>query len=655
MPKVSVVVSTYNRKVLLKRAIDSVLSQSFPDFELLICDDGSNDGTSLVVKDYEKLDPRVKYLKLKHFGNHSRPKNRGIKASKGAYIAFLDDDNEFRPDHLQALVNTLDLNPDIDVAYGQRWIIDDDGKFPSQVGATSEHNSYLLLQRNYIDTSDVLVRREALFAVGGFDERFKKFLDWNLWVRMDKANFRFKLVPLVITDYHLHTGMMSNDKLDSKGALTPAWDAFNCEIRLPFLGKIETEPRIAIFSLTYDRIEETKPCFESLYKTAGYPFDHFVVDNGSKDGTVDYLRKTYPDMTIIENPENKGISIASNQAIDAIKASDVHYDVIMKVDNDALFKNDGWLAKMVEIWKSNNRIALSCYVQGLVDNPGGAPRVTTGSICGELIGMTKHLGGICHFVDARAYDRFRWDEDSFLHGIQDLEFSNYLNSNGYQMGYLENWYVNHGLDGTAGQILRHKDYFERRKLEKSTKPVIKKDYKKIQEDESAYSRGTIWGDRIKDTITAYGKYINGSVLDVGCGDGMAMEILTARGHDVFGVDISTPKIILCKNKGLMAQEGRMEKLPFLTKSIDTIFCSHTLEHAEDLQKACDEIMRVARRAVIVVPIEEHTDNHGHTSPIKDKDFLLSHFSNYTVVFEEENNRLEKEHVLVLDFNDGNSN
>lgn len=90
-----------------------------------------------------------------------------------------------------------------------------------------------------------------------------------------------------------------------------------------------------------------------------------------------------------------------------------------------------------------------------------------------MIGITKHLGGICHFVDAHAYDNFRWDEESTLHGIQDMELSIHLLQAGYRMGYLESYFAEH-FEGTEGQEKRYPEYFERRKLEKVTK-YAKKD------------------------------------------------------------------------------------------------------------------------------------------------------------------------------------
>jgi len=475
--RVSVITSTFNRDKRLKKAIESVLRQSFKEFEYVIVDDGSTDSTQEVVKSFN--DPRIRYIRRpKNFGKDTRPKNEGILASKGEYISFLDDDNTFRPDHLQVLVNELDNNPEIALVYGNRWVTDEDKQRPPMMGFTSDFKPTYLLQRNYIDTSEVMVRRESLFEVGGFDESLSKYIDRNLWVRLEKCGFNFKHVPIIITDYTLHSGSKSKkvftkaeqELLNASGESRniPEWDPLNCEIALPYLGEVK-EPRVAIFTITYDRLDYTERTNEALQATAGYPYFHLFVDNGSTDGTAKGLKELQqlkPDTKAILNSKNLGISKASNQAIDFLTTEG--FDIIMKVDNDCLFQNKGWLATMVKIWKVNRRLALSCYVEGLKDSPGGAPREAYGMIAGELLGMTKHLGGICHFVDAKAYKKFRWDEHSFLHGMQDVEFSQYLQFNGYQCAYLENWFCEH-MDRTEGQLAKYPEYFERRKQEKTTR------------------------------------------------------------------------------------------------------------------------------------------------------------------------------------------
>jgi glycosyltransferase involved in cell wall biosynthesis len=458
--KISVIMSTHDgRKELCKRAIESVIAQTFTDWELVICDDASKDGTNQMVKDFNN--PKIKYIhRDTNFGNDTRPKNEAIMKSTGSFVAFLDSDNVYRPDHLQSLFNEIEKTR-VDVVYGDRWIFDQEKSV--SIGIFHDFDPFLMLRRNYIDTSDVLVKREAIFEVGGFDERYKKYVDWNLWVRMCKAGYKFKRVPLVITDYHVYPHSKSNRKEDEKGFSVPAWDPMDCEINVPHLSPVK-EPTVAVFSITYDRLELTKKCFDSLHATADYKFKHFIVDNHSTDGTQDYLKEyaVKHQANITFNEDNKGISIASNQALKEINGK---FDIVVKVDNDAFFLTKGWLKRMVDLWKANRMLVMSPYIQGLKDNPGGAPREDYGMVKGEYLGLTRHIGGIVHFVDANAYKDFRWDERSTLHGVQDLELSNYLRTRGYLHCYLENFYAEHLL-GTEGQHKAYPEYFERRKSEK---------------------------------------------------------------------------------------------------------------------------------------------------------------------------------------------
>ena len=174
------------------------------------------------------------------------------------------------------------------------------------------------------------------------------------------------------------------------------------------------------------------------------------------------------------------------------------------------------------------------------------------------------------------------------------------------------------------------------------------DYKKIQEDESAFSRGTAWGERLEETIDKYSCFFRGDLLDIGCNDGRGMERIQALGHVVTGIDIAEPKIKVAKEHSLNVYLGRIEKLPFKDKEFGTVFCSHTLEHAEDLEKAAAEIERVCGRAIIIVPIEETTENPGHPSPITSIEFLKELVGG-KVIYEQSLIRMEKEHVLIVDY------
>jgi len=467
-PIISVILTTFNRcQKYLPRAIKSVLNQTFKEFELLIIDDASTDKTSQVVASFK--DKRIRYYKIPHFGCDTRPKNIGAKRSKGEYLAYLDDDNTFRPDHLQALFNCLEKNPKIVVAYGDRWVHFEGGEQKDQIGIYFDFDVSHLMQQNYIDTSDVLIRKEALFEVGGWDEKLTKFIDWNLWVRMAKRGYLFKRVPIILTDYSLHENQKSilnkEGRFDAEtGLFTPTFEPFQCKINAECLGG-KKEFKVAIFTLTKNRLEYTQKMAESMFKTAGYPFDWFVVDQGSDDGTKEWL-KEQKIKKIIFNEKNMGIPYASNQIIEEIKKGD--YDFIIKADNDVWFKSFGWLRAMMGIYECIRPIALSLYPEGLIDNAGGVYRYNYAHFAGELIGLVVHLGGMTTIVPAEVYDEFKWPEVAFLRGGNDVLLSSWLNTNSYQLAYLENYQAEH-LETTHGQQEKFPEYFELAKKEMRTR------------------------------------------------------------------------------------------------------------------------------------------------------------------------------------------
>ena len=484
-PKVSVILTTFNRaELFLPRAIKSVLDQTVADFELIIIDDASTDETPAIVKAFQKQDKRIKYLRNKeNFGSDTRGKNKGLMASKGKYIAYLDDDNEWHPYHLEKLVKKLDDVPSLDLVYCDMWILDDSRpEWEGQMGITMpKFDGQFLLNRCYIDTSEVVHRRDLAFAVGGFDERLKKFIDWNMWVRMMKWGAKMQRLPIVATNYYI------NPKQKSKRIVTKSWydeelginmfeptfDPPGCKIYLPYLGnnrKEEKQPRVAIFTLSYDRVDYTKKMAESMKKSTKYPFDWFVWDNGSKDGSVKWLVDNALKYNIVgleTHDKNVGISKASNGLIEMILGrKENRYDLIIKVDNDCEFLTFGWLETIVDLWKRNHLLYVTPYPEGLVQNPGGAPRVGYSYIGPYFVEVSFHLSGLCAAIDAKAYGDFRW-QDRFLHGNQDREASIAFGKKRYMPCYLPLHRVLH-MDTTTGQHKKYPKYFKRRIEEKRT-------------------------------------------------------------------------------------------------------------------------------------------------------------------------------------------
>lgn len=438
---ISVIITTHaNRKDRLKRAVESVFNQTFQEFELIVVNDCSTDDTHEYCQSIK--DPRFVYInREKNSGLQAIPKNQGTRAAKGEYIAYLDSDNTWRPDHLQALHNELQRSPNIDLVYGDRWLHDELGRIKDQVGIFGDYNPKILLEKNYIDTSDFLVRREAIFNIGGWDERYKRMADWNLLVRLAKNGCRMKHLPLIITDYNLGADAISLNPENEKQVI--GWNPYELEIDLPYLHEVK-EPTVAVFTVFHkeESLEIAQKCLPELRKRAGYPYYHVVVLNGELPKLKKWLEEYKVDH-IIENKENIGIAGACNQAVDYLKDKD--FDVIWKVDGDMLALTDDLLKTMVELYKKNHMMIWSAYPEGLIDNAGGAPRAAYGTLGGHLIGMTQHIGGFCQFIPTKARVACRLPETKVLHFMEDLFMSQGVTKLGYGIAYIEDVRCRHIL------------------------------------------------------------------------------------------------------------------------------------------------------------------------------------------------------------------
>jgi len=190
-PKVSVIIPTYNRARFIGAAVESVLAQTFTDFELILVDDGSTDETSEIVHRYLD-DPRILYIQQNNRGR-SHARNRALAVARGAYIAFLDSDDSYLAEKLANQVAYLDGWPDVDMIYTSATCVDEAGK-PLAVqayNAREEGDIYDLIaffQPLTITLPTVMVRRTVMDRVGGFDVNMERFEDTDLWRRIAKSH-----------------------------------------------------------------------------------------------------------------------------------------------------------------------------------------------------------------------------------------------------------------------------------------------------------------------------------------------------------------------------------------------------------------------------------------------------------------------------------
>ena len=185
---VSIIIPTYNRVLLLDRAVQSILAQSFPSWELIIINDASTDGTVAFLDDLAKKDGRILPIhnKKNNYPDISRNLNEGLAIARGKYIARLDDDDYWSDDDkLKKQVDFLDLHTDHVIVGGGTIVVDNDDKeqFRYFKLEKDEDIRKRALFANPFTHSTVMFRRDVARAVGGYGD-FKNAEDWELWLKM---------------------------------------------------------------------------------------------------------------------------------------------------------------------------------------------------------------------------------------------------------------------------------------------------------------------------------------------------------------------------------------------------------------------------------------------------------------------------------------
>ena len=190
-PLVSVVIPTYKRPDHLSRAIESVLGQSYPNVEVYVVDDNNPDTedrklTEETMRIYDD-NPRVKYLKHEKNKNGSAARNTGARASKGDYIAFLDDDDEYTPIRIESMLKRFaDLPSEYGICYSRYISRMPDGKeIKSKENREGDLFKVALMKDLVFGSgSNNLVKREAYNAIGGYDESFRRNQDHEFMIRL---------------------------------------------------------------------------------------------------------------------------------------------------------------------------------------------------------------------------------------------------------------------------------------------------------------------------------------------------------------------------------------------------------------------------------------------------------------------------------------
>jgi len=212
----------YNMEKYIAQSIESVIAQTYNEWELVVVDDGSNDNTSLIVKEYAVKDQRIKYFYQEN-GHTAKARNTGISMAKGEILAFLDSDDLWLPQKLKISLQIL-LESKVDLLFSESYHFNENIFDLSKVDYpvmgvlnmtySGDEALRLFIERNRVPVLTVLVYKSKVTDLGGFDTNLKKSEDFDLWIRLLKSGAVFKSISQPLSAYRMvNNSVSSSDRL----------------------------------------------------------------------------------------------------------------------------------------------------------------------------------------------------------------------------------------------------------------------------------------------------------------------------------------------------------------------------------------------------------------------------------------------------------
>lgn len=211
LPRVSIIIPTYNRADFLPESVGSVLAQTFRNFEILIVDDGSTDNTREILKSYLS-DVRIKYFYQENQGQ-SVARNLALKHARGEFICFLDSDNAWFPEKLSEQLSIMDSHPEIDIVYGDAVTIDEFGNEISRQNMKRYSGliAKYMVKDNIVSMNTTMARYRCFVELGGMSGKRRVADDYDLWLRFS-SRFVFHHEPRFWAKYRVMRDQISSDK-----------------------------------------------------------------------------------------------------------------------------------------------------------------------------------------------------------------------------------------------------------------------------------------------------------------------------------------------------------------------------------------------------------------------------------------------------------
>jgi len=353
---VSIVMPAYNRADTISEAIDSVLAQTYPHFELIVVDDGSTDATRDVVRSYR--DERVRLIPLGSRHGVSAARNAALREARGDFITYLDSDNLMDRHFLRAFMGAFYRLPDAEAIYCAQYVYEGPSKRLKSI-RFGAYNKSALRNHNYIDLNTFMHKADVLSRAGMFDESLRRLVDWDFIERISETCKMYS-APLLLSHYRL--GAASNSiTLIEDYRLAEARIREKQHERAQFQvnsGQVRSLGRpLTVVIPNYQSLEYLQNCIASIKQDAGKSdCDIIVVDNASNEEVRNYLQEldqNHPVVRCILCDANYGFTHAVNIGIENAKPG---RDILI-LNNDAVLV-PGALAAMQDAALSSDDVGV---------------------------------------------------------------------------------------------------------------------------------------------------------------------------------------------------------------------------------------------------------------------------------------------------------
>ena len=367
LPVISVVMPVYNTpEIYLRRAIESVIEQSYPRWELCIADDASTDPRiRTILEEYARRDARVRLALREQNGHISAASNSALELATGDYVALLDHDDELAPNALHFVAESINRMPSAEIFYTDEDKIDGKGN-RSEPHFKPDWNPDLFFSQNYVSHLGIY-RRELLKLVGGFRVGVEGSQDQDLLLRclphVDPANIAH--IPRVLYHWRIAQGSTAHaheDKQYTTGAgIRALQDYFAAQGRADVAVEAglvpntyrarypipEPPPLVSLVIPTRDRLDFLEPCLRSIGEKTTYPdYEILVIDNGSVEAaTLEYFRRIQAQdsrVRVLAYPHPFNFSAINNYGVQNARGQ-----LVGLVNNDIEVIDPDWLTEMV--------------------------------------------------------------------------------------------------------------------------------------------------------------------------------------------------------------------------------------------------------------------------------------------------------------------